>query len=209
MLCAEGVTVGQASTLYYDRLKGALPSSSKLIFKAGLNRWESIQLVDMGRAEGLLQANGSEWWSVDITMPKVPCCQRLITDVQPDQSTCIRSPVLYLLQAVVHSCLMPVLQHKTCTTTASGTCVSRFHRRKRSLVRITIVARILKLPLDANTGPHSLHNNPQIRCASVTWHRHQPSGVLLYMPCRTHRQIHICSQLLLILPLAVLTGCQC
>jgi len=68
--CAEGVTVGQTSTLYYDRLKGALPSTSKLIFKAGLNRWESIQLKDLGRAEGLNPADGSEWWSVDIQMPK-------------------------------------------------------------------------------------------------------------------------------------------
>jgi len=67
---AEGVTVGETSTLYYDRLKGALPSTSKLIFKAGLNRWESIQLKDMGRAEGLNPADGSEWWSVDIQMPK-------------------------------------------------------------------------------------------------------------------------------------------
>jgi len=68
--CAEGVTVGETSTLYYDRLKGALPATSKLIFKAGLNRWESIQLKDLARAEGLNPADGSEWWSVDIQMPK-------------------------------------------------------------------------------------------------------------------------------------------
>lgn len=65
--------MGQTSTLYYDRSKGALPATSKLVFKAGLNRWESIQLVDMVRAEGFGQAgNGpSEWWSVDITPPQV------------------------------------------------------------------------------------------------------------------------------------------
>ena len=68
--CEEGVKVGQNGTLYYDRLKGALPSTSKLIFKAGLNRWESIQLKDLVRAEGLNPADGSEWWSVDIQMPK-------------------------------------------------------------------------------------------------------------------------------------------
>jgi len=68
--CAEGVTVGETSTLYYDRLKGALPATSKLIFKAGLNRWESIQLKDLARAEGPNPADGSEWWSVDIQMPK-------------------------------------------------------------------------------------------------------------------------------------------
>lgn len=67
------MTVGETSTLYYDRSKSALPSTQKLVFKAGLNRWESIQLVDMGRAEGLKQAAASEWWSVDITMPKVSC----------------------------------------------------------------------------------------------------------------------------------------
>lgn len=63
--------MGKTCTLYYDRLKGALPTTSKLVFKAGLNRWETIQLVDMGRAEGLLQAKDAEWWSVDITLPKV------------------------------------------------------------------------------------------------------------------------------------------
>lgn len=70
VLPQEGVTLGETSTLYYDRLKGALPATSKLIFKAGLNRWESIQLKDLGRAEGLTPADGSEWWSVDIQMPK-------------------------------------------------------------------------------------------------------------------------------------------
>ena len=74
--CVEGVTVGETSTLYYDRSKGQLPGSSKLVFKAGLNRWESIQLVDMHRAEeegkGLPRSSGADWWSVDITMPKVP-----------------------------------------------------------------------------------------------------------------------------------------
>lgn len=69
--CAEGVTVGQTCTLYYDRSKGTLPSTSKLVFKAGLNRWETIQLVDMARAEGFKQGAGSEWWSVDITLPQV------------------------------------------------------------------------------------------------------------------------------------------
>lgn len=68
---AEGVTVGETCTLYYDRSKGALPSTSKLVFKAGLNRWETIQLVDMARAEGFNQGGGSEWWSVDITLPQV------------------------------------------------------------------------------------------------------------------------------------------
>ena len=73
---AEGVTVGETSTLYYDRSKGSLPNTSKLIFKAGLNRWETIQLVDMHRAdgkraEGLPQGNGADWWSVDVTMPEV------------------------------------------------------------------------------------------------------------------------------------------
>ena len=65
--------MGETSTLYYDRSKGALPATSKLVFKAGLNRWESIQLVDMARAEGFQQAGGSasDWWSVDITLPQV------------------------------------------------------------------------------------------------------------------------------------------
>ncbi|KAL0019255.1 hypothetical protein WJX77_003507, partial [Trebouxia sp. C0004] len=70
VLPQEGVTVGETSTLYYDRLKGALPATSKLVFKAGLNRWESIQLKDLCRAEGLNPADGSEWWSVDIQVPK-------------------------------------------------------------------------------------------------------------------------------------------
>ena len=63
-LSAEGVTVGDTSTLYYDRSKGQLPSSSKLVFKAGLNRWESIQLVEMHRAEevgkGLPRSSGAD-----------------------------------------------------------------------------------------------------------------------------------------------------
>ena len=63
--------MGETSTLYYDRSKGALPTTTKLVFKAGLNRWESIQLVDMARAEGFQQGTGSEWWSVDITPPQV------------------------------------------------------------------------------------------------------------------------------------------
>ena len=65
--------MGETSTLYYDRSKGTLPTTSKLVFKAGLNRWESIQLVDMGRAEGFQQSDGSasEWWCVDITLPQV------------------------------------------------------------------------------------------------------------------------------------------
>ncbi|KAL3139315.1 hypothetical protein ABBQ38_003653 [Trebouxia sp. C0009 RCD-2024] len=70
VLPQEGVTVGETCTLYYDRSKGALPSTSKLVFKAGLNRWETIQLVDMARAEGFNQGGGSEWWSVDITLPQ-------------------------------------------------------------------------------------------------------------------------------------------
>ena len=72
-MLAEGVTVGETSTLYYDRSKGALPSTSKLVFKAGLNRWESIQLVDMAQAEGFQQSGSgaSEWWSVDIMIPQV------------------------------------------------------------------------------------------------------------------------------------------
>ena len=72
-MLAEGVTVGETSTLYYDRSKSALPSTSKLVFKAGLNRWESIQLVDMVRAEGFQQSGGSasEWWSVDFTLSQV------------------------------------------------------------------------------------------------------------------------------------------
>lgn len=72
-MLAEGVTVGETSTLYYDRSKSALPSTSELVFKAGLNRWESIQLVDMARADGFQQSGGSasEWWSVDFTLPQV------------------------------------------------------------------------------------------------------------------------------------------
>ena len=70
-VAAEGVTVGESSTMYYDCSKGSLPATSKLVFKAGLNRWESIQLVDMAKAEGFTQAAGSDWWSVDISIPQV------------------------------------------------------------------------------------------------------------------------------------------
>lgn len=75
---AEGVTVGETCTLYYDRSKGTLPSTSKLVFKAGLNRWETIQLVDMAREEGFNQGGGSEWWSVDITLPQVMLCSVVV-----------------------------------------------------------------------------------------------------------------------------------
>lgn len=67
---AAGVTVGEPCTLYYDRSRGSLPQNAKPVFKAGLNRWESLQLEEMHRAEGT-PAGDSEWWSVDISIPKV------------------------------------------------------------------------------------------------------------------------------------------
>ena len=56
--------------MYYNTKRGSLPQGAKPVFKAGLNRWESIQLADMQRAEAA-PAGDSEWWSVDITIPKV------------------------------------------------------------------------------------------------------------------------------------------
>lgn len=67
---AEGVPLGDPCTLYYDAKRGSLPQGAKPVFKAGLNRWESIQLADMSKAEAAPSGN-SEWWSVDITIPKV------------------------------------------------------------------------------------------------------------------------------------------
>ena len=91
------MTVGETSTLYYDRSKSALPSTSKLVFKAGLNRWESIQLVDMARADGFQQSGGSasEWWSVDFTLPQVGALMRDLFG----SGKCASCPVSLLLSS--------------------------------------------------------------------------------------------------------------
>ena len=70
LVSAEGVPLGEPCTLYYDTKRGSLPQGARPVFKAGLNRWETIQLADMQKADAA-PAGSSDWWSVDITIPKV------------------------------------------------------------------------------------------------------------------------------------------
>ena len=76
--------------MYYNTKRSSLPQGAKPVFKAGLNRWESIQLADMQKAEATPTGNDSEWWSVDITIPKV-------------SPACLSVPKLVLAVALVHT----------------------------------------------------------------------------------------------------------
>jgi hypothetical protein len=45
----EGVQVDATARVYYNRVMGPLPSNGQLQLKAGLNKWEQIELYDMQR----------------------------------------------------------------------------------------------------------------------------------------------------------------
>jgi hypothetical protein len=45
----EGVQVEATARVYYNRCMGPLPSNGQLQLKAGLNKWEQIELYDMQR----------------------------------------------------------------------------------------------------------------------------------------------------------------
>lgn len=76
--------------MYYNTKQSSLPQGAKPVFKAGLNRWESIQLADMQKAEATPTGNDSEWWFVDITIPKVSPARLSV-------------PKLVLVVALVHT----------------------------------------------------------------------------------------------------------
>jgi len=63
----DGCPVGQKSQVYYNREAGPCPKGRPLVFKAGLNGWESIVELGMSRAERLQNADvAGDWMVVDV-----------------------------------------------------------------------------------------------------------------------------------------------
>lgn len=49
-----------------------LTSNAECVVKAGFNKWQELVRLPMTKAPELADVAGSDWWSVDITLPEVP-----------------------------------------------------------------------------------------------------------------------------------------
>eukprot|EP00879_Flechtneria_rotunda_P007886 GHRR01008263.1.p1 GENE.GHRR01008263.1~~GHRR01008263.1.p1 ORF type:complete len:1096 (+),score=490.52 GHRR01008263.1:107-3289(+) len=66
----EGLPVGTTARVYYNRCGGPLPSNAQLVLKAGLNKWEEINLYKLSRCAALLNSpQRQEWWEAEFELP--------------------------------------------------------------------------------------------------------------------------------------------
>ena len=56
--------------LYYNASASTLPPSATPQLRLGVNRWETLQTLDMQRAEGI-NLPGSDWWCIELAFDQV------------------------------------------------------------------------------------------------------------------------------------------